>query len=249
MKKLPSLLGAGILAMSLSTLTPAKATVIDTSGIEAGNVLTFGPTTIATFGQTFTVTGADNFLDSFSLYLRTNDIITSSPSFTGLPLDLRGYIADWDGTKASNILFESTTQTMNGPGDLLEFAFDPDLNLVSGNTYVAFLSLSNLPEQADTFFAIPMSSISIADDQIPGSFVFVQNGTNFDALTTDPWRDNLAPRDTWFKAALTGPTSCNVRIGGCDAPGAVPEPMTLSLLGAGLAGIGLVRRRTRHAGA
>src|SRR5262245_19597947 len=116
-------------------LTPAlAATAIDNSGVNNGALSPFGAPDSATYGQTFSVSGSDTFLDSFSMFLRDRDGGSGT-------LDLRGCIAGWDGTKATNVLFESGTHTMNAAGTLQEFAFDPNINLVSGSTYVAFLSI------------------------------------------------------------------------------------------------------------
>ncbi len=221
MRKFTKLAALGYLLASMALGAPAGATVIDTTGSFGGEILAFGDPNTATFGQTFTVIGADNFLDSFSLYLwdRANGSGT---------LDLRGYIAGWDGAKASSILFESATQTMNAAGTLQEFVFDPNLSLVSGNSYVAFLSISNLPDQATSTFGMPIA----ASDVMPGGFVSLDNGQNFASLTTNNWDTVFIQYDVWFKASLTE-----------GAANPVPEPSALMLLGAGLAGIGLAWRR------
>jgi hypothetical protein len=105
-----------VAALSVSA-QPAAATSIDTTTSDVGNVSSFGPVGVGTMGQTFTASGPDTQLDSFSLYLRDG--------LGGVTLDLRGYIASWDSVnaRASSILFESTTQTMNAAGTLQEFAF------------------------------------------------------------------------------------------------------------------------------
>jgi hypothetical protein len=62
--------------------------------------------------------GNATFPDSFSLFLQDR-------TFGGGSLDLRGYIADWNGTNISNSVFASGIETMNAAGTLQEFAFRP----------------------------------------------------------------------------------------------------------------------------
>jgi hypothetical protein len=104
-----------VFAMLFCGILPyAHATNIDTTAYFHADYGPFGlrnsiPTT---FGQTFTVSGTDTTLDTFSLYLGER-----SGSGTGT-LDLKGYIASWDGLKAENILYASSIQTMNAEGTL-----------------------------------------------------------------------------------------------------------------------------------
>jgi hypothetical protein len=89
-------------------------TIIDTAGIAGGGVGGFGPSSVvpnvATDGQTFVV--PESQLTSFSLYLQ-NACCGGSGT-----LDLRGYVAGWNGVEATTILFRSATQTMNAAGTL-----------------------------------------------------------------------------------------------------------------------------------
>jgi hypothetical protein len=158
-------------------------------------------------------------IDSFSLFLR--DRVGGAGT-----LDLRGYLAVWDGTKAGALLFTSTTQTMNAAGTLQEFAFNTGgIALVGGLQYVVFLSISDLGLQPNSLFGMPTAGSVLAG----GNFVFMNNGTNFGALFTSNW-SQFGNHDVWFKASFSSPT-------------AVPEPGPLALIGFGLLGLALVRRR------
>ena len=114
----------------------ARAATIDTTGSDTGTIVQFGAPDTATYGQTFTAPGS--LLDSFSLFLRNRFTGTAS-------LDLRGYVAGWNGLMASSILYESSTRTMNAGGALQQFDFSPSQPLTPGRQYVVFLSIANLP--------------------------------------------------------------------------------------------------------
>lgn len=196
---------------------PAGASVIDTTTTFDGTIAPFGAPNTATYGQTFTAAGSQ--LLSFSLFLQQG----AGPN----PLDLRVYIGTWTGSHVGEIVFASGTETMPLDADTWEFAYAPDIALTAGNDYVAFLSISDLPEQSASAFVMPG-----AGDVIAGNFVFLNNGTDASQWTTTDW-SSFDGADVWFRAEFS------------DA--AVPEPLTLTLFGAGLVGVGMLRRRARRA--
>lgn len=120
-----------ILVAILSTAN-ASATVLDYSGPITLGIGDFGysatiPEVSTTYGPTITV-GRQHVLNIFSLYLYKN---------TDRTMNLRGYVAGWDGGKATSILYTSPTVGVEAGSDIQEFKFDTGhLNLASGKQYV-----------------------------------------------------------------------------------------------------------------
>jgi hypothetical protein len=113
-----------VFTLALSPAASARAVAIDTG---SRTITQFGAPETATYGQTFTAPGS--VLDSFSLFLRNQIAGTAS-------LDLRGDVATWNGLMASNILYESSTRTMNAGGALQQFDFSPNPALTPGGQCV-----------------------------------------------------------------------------------------------------------------
>lgn len=172
----------------------------------------FGTPDHQIYGQTFIAPSTDTYLNNFSLYL------SSRYSGSGA-LDLKGYIADFDSTKNSPILYTSSIQTMNAAGTLQEFFFDTgSLSLIGGHAYIAYLSVEGLTNPANSNFSMPG-----VDDRIEGGPYFLPAGSTY-------WV-GIGGFDIWFKANFSA---------------SVPEPSTMLLLGSGLLGlVGYSRRRLK----
>jgi len=202
------------LVSAASAMPTFAADIHTTVGGKLRDVSPFGSQSSAAYGQTFTAGGTT--LTSFSLFLNGR--------FAGVgPLDFKGYVGSWDGGKLGTVLYTSTVVTTDNYR-LTEFAFNTDnLSVTEGSTYVAFLSISELAEQPLSSFYMPLSNSGIA-----GSFVFLNNNTNFGALFIDRWADTFSPSDAYFKASFGS---------------AVPEPATWALMISGFGLVGSVMRR------
>ncbi len=212
-------LGA-VLVLGMLGAGTAQALSIDTSGGVHNPITGFGEPNAATIGQTFTV-GADNVLDDFTFHV--DDWL--NPDF----VDFEAYVMAWNGAMAAGpVLYQSaamSTTNNGGSGGFEAFTLNTGgLSLTNGAQYVAFFTVSNLFDGAPGTSAVDAIS---SNNYAGGNLVFLNNGNNFGLLTTIGW-SQIPSFDLSFQMNLST---------------AVPEPGTLLLMGLGLAGAALLRRR------
>jgi len=179
---------------SLSALPVQAITVINTASAwnESSTVTAFGGNGIgtATFGQTVT-TPADSVLNYFSFIL--------GPSLAGNPITFQGYVAQWDGEKATGpMLYSSGEQTYSG-GGFETYTFNTgSLALTPNQQYVLFINASsNFATSGQTGQAIIFNDVYSG-----GNFVFSNNDDNFELLTTNAWDSRLSDTDLAFTASF-----------------------------------------------
>jgi hypothetical protein len=206
-----------VTALALSA-SPALAQTIGAGG--GSSVFTWGKPNTQTYGQT--VTAVNTSMDSFSFWLDG-----------GSSLNFQAYVFAWDqGTlrATGGALFTSAVMAAPGGAGFQQVTINTGGVGVDVNSmYVAFLSTSGLAGSGGIAW-----EAHEGDDYAGGAFVFINNGENQDAWTDSQWSTNhlVVGRDLRFEMTFSD-----------GRPVAVPEPISMLLLGTGLAGIAAVRRR------
>jgi hypothetical protein len=163
--------------LSIQTIT----TIPDWNG--TSSISSFGEPNTATYGQTFTVPLDYVQLNSFSFLV--DDF--SDPG----PINFVAYIMAWDGFKATgDILYQSDPYTTAGSPEFETFIFSTGgLLLEAEQKYVAFLSAST---QFDGVTGRGRMAIVSSNPYSGGEFVFINNGSDFNLLTSSNWASSLS---------------------------------------------------------
>ncbi len=150
----------------------------------------------------------------------------------------------------------------NDPANLLSSSFADNIGVDAMTVYSGALTLTTLDPGTfdytitfDTpFLYDPAMGNLLLDAMIPVTATV--SGAGFGFLTFDSINDlndglySVVQLNDGSAASGTGSTSNAItRFLSDPAPAAVPEPMTMSLLGAGLFGMGAMRRKRRHSAA
>jgi hypothetical protein len=222
---LAAILSAGILLLGGAAGAATISTLPSWNG--SLSIGAMGEPNSATYGQTFRINpGMDNRLTSATFHV--NDL--SNPD----AVDFALYVYQWTGARITgDALYASSMVTTQGAAGFEAITFNNiNVDLAPGD-YVAFGSASNFFDglTGQSEWGITGDDSAYAD----GTFVFMNNGSDFNMLFTNDWDTTAGflPTDLAF----------TIELGNGVSPTPVPEPSTLLLFGAGIAGIGLLKKR------
>lgn len=232
-------LAATAAALLGSAIAPAAAGAQSTSLTigSASEAFPMGPfgtlpggATVA-MGQTFTrpydaICALTCYMQDFSFWL------SPSTDHASAGLRLKAYVAEWDGTKATNVLYSSEERV--GPTVASQqFTFGTSsLSLNAGTQYIAFLSIVGLNGLPGTAAADMDAIFGDPDPYANGALVYTNNGAIIGDLTSTDWE--------W-----AGDTMIDARFDATFTSTAVPEPSSLVLLATGASVLLFMARRKR----
>ena len=185
------LASTALLALSV----PASAQSIDTIPLWNGTtfISSWGVTNTATYGQTFTPGIQQTRLNSFTMELAQTS--ETAPQY-------QAFVYQFTNNRITGpALFTSGVLTAPATGTFSAVTINTGSIVLSpGQQYVVFLTTTNQQPQPNASYKYGALATNTA---IPnGQFVFMNNGSNFGQLSTNPW-SNIA-EDLAITLALNG---------------------------------------------
>jgi PEP-CTERM motif len=221
----------GALTLGIAAVASTAGAQQINTGTSSNSIIYFGSPNTATYGQTFTALSGFSSLDAFSFQLLDGD--------NGAALQFRAFLMAWNGLEAVGpILYESGVQNGTSSNSPVTYNFSTGgVAITPGQVYVAFINASEFI--AGGGVDAELAQVQGSSDT-PGQFVFANNGGDFSRLTSTPWdcHDGCNFGGPGADVAFTA-TFGNVT--------ATPEPATLTLMGTGFLGLGVVARRRKKA--